>query len=181
MPCIGRQPVKNDNRIMKKYIATASYIITILLLNTAFMVLPGVAAFGEHFSLADPFVGLVYIVRDFAQREIRHYVIFAMLVGTLLSYVLANKVIALASVSAFATGEIIDWAIYTFTRKPLSQRLLWSSIISTPIDSFVFLYVAHRLSWLPFTLMTIGKIIGIIILWAGWKIKNARTEMMVNV
>lgn len=161
---------------MKKYIATISYITIILLLNTAFMTLPGVAAFGERFSMADPFVGVVYIVRDFAQREIKHYVIIAMFIGTVLSYLLADKMIALASVSAFASGEIIDWAIYSFTRKPLSQRLLWSSIISTPIDSFVFLYMAHRLSWLPFTVMTLGKIFGVIILWSLWKLKEIHSK-----
>lgn len=155
---------------MRRMIATISYIVMIVTLNSLFVYLPGVSAYGQSFSSADILVGSIYIVRDFAQREIKHYIFIAMLIGTGLSYILADSQIAIASVSAFIVGEVLDWVIYTFTKKPLSQRLILSSISSSPVDSLVFLAVASRLHWMEFTVMTLGKIVGIFALWAIWKI-----------
>ncbi len=156
-------------KLNNKLTATLSYIGCIVLLNCLFVKLPGISAFGQAFSPADAVVGIIYIVRDFAQREIKHYIFLAMLIGSVISYSLADPVIALASVSAFVSGEVCDWGIFTFTQKPLSERLLLSSIISSPIDSIVFLSVAHRLHFLPFTVMTVGKIIGVMLLWLLWQ------------
>lgn len=159
---------------LKKYIATLSYIVAIVVLNRMFVYLPHWHIFGQFVSSADVIAGAVYIVRDFAQREIRHYVIVAMIVAGILSYVLASREVALASVSAFFVGESIDWAIFTFTKKPLSQRLLLSSIISTPFDSIVFLAVLHQLNWVSFALLVVGKFFGVFVLWLGWKLVNIR-------
>ena len=137
-----------------------------------FVYLPGVAAFGQSFSPADVAVGVIYLVRDLAQREIRHYIFVAMLVGCALSYLFASKTIALASVSGFMVGEIVDWAIYTYTKRPLSKRLLWSAMISAPIDTSVFLYVAGRLHSLPFTMMVLGKLLGVLLIWIIWKLRR---------
>lgn len=155
---------------MRRLIATISYILMVVALNTLFVYMPGVSAYGQSFSSADMLVGSIYIVRDFAQREIKHYIIIAMLIGTGLSYFLADKQIAIASVSAFAVGELLDWAIYTFTKKPLSQRLMLSSLVSSPVDSLVFLLAANRLHWMEFSIMTLGKVTGVIVLWAIWKL-----------
>lgn len=169
-----------NQNIFRRYIASFSYISMILLINVLFVYLPGVSAFGQSFSPADMMVGCIYIVRDFAQREIKHYIFIAMLVGAGLSYLLANQEIALASLAAFLVGETIDWAIFSFTKKPLSQRLIWSSALSSPIDSWVFLAVAHRLHLLEFTMMTLGKIIGILVLWLIWKKVAARKSLAVS-
>ncbi len=167
--------LKNIQRIRPlRYIATICYILFIILINTLFVTLPGIAAFGESFSPADFVLGGIYLLRDFAQREIKHKVIIAMLVGTGLSYLLADKTIAIASVSAFTVGETIDWAIYTFTKRPLSQRLLWSSALSSPIDTVVFLGIAGRLHWLSFSIMTLGKMGGVLLLWGYWKWRQSK-------
>lgn len=160
------------NRPMKRFIATACYIVAIVVLNMAVVYMPHVAAFGESFSPADVMVGLIYLVRDFAQREIRHYIFGAMIIGAALSYVLATPDIAMASASAFIVGELIDWSLFTFTKKPLSQRLLLSAIVSSPFDSVVFLYVSGRFHWLPIVVMTIGKFVGVLALWASWTFKR---------
>lgn len=161
---------------MKRFMATGSYILAIVVLNMAVVYLPHVGAFGESFSPADVMVGLIYLVRDFAQREIKHYIFAAMLVGAGLSYFLASHDIALASVSAFLVGEAIDWALFTYTKKPLSQRLLLSAIVSSPFDSIVFLYVSGRFYWLPVVIMTLGKFIGVLVLWLVWKLKDQWRE-----
>lgn len=154
---------------MRRFVATISYIGAILLINVAFVKMPGVAAFGESLSSADLVVGIIYIVRDFAQREIGHWVIAAMIIGCLLSYWLSDPLIAVASVTAFAVGETVDWAIFTFTRQPLSQRLLSSSIVSAPIDTWVFLTMAKQMNWLAFVVMSVGKIAGVLLLWFVWR------------
>lgn len=157
---------------MKRWIATISYILAIVILNMAVVYLPMVAAFGQHVSPADVMVGFIYLTRDFAQRELKHYIFIAMLVGAVLSYILATPTIALASMSAFLVGEIIDWAIFTFTKKPLSQRLLLSAVVSSPFDSAVFLGVLGRLTPLPFCVMTLSKIMGVMLLWVIWRQRN---------
>ncbi len=152
-------------------LATSSYIVLVVFINCLYTYAPVFTIYSQRLSVADILVGSIYIVRDFAQREIRHYVLIAMLIGGVLSYLLAAKAIAIASIAAFATGECIDWAIFTFTKKPLSQRLLWSSLISAPIDSAVFLFVAARLQSLEFSIMTVAKIAGVLALWFFWKRK----------
>lgn len=158
-----------SKRYLRPYLATFSYISMVVLVNVLVAYLPRFTLWDQSFSIADLIVGSIYIVRDFAQREIKHYIILAMLIGAGISYLLTNKDLALASLAAFLVGETIDWLIFTFTRKPLSQRLIWSSLISAPVDSYVFLAVAHHLQLLEFSLMTFGKILGIFILWLCWK------------
>ena len=84
------------------YASTLLYIALIVLINTLFAYLPMWSLWGYPVSPMDFFVGVIYIFRDFAQREIKHYIIAAMLVGCAISYFCANKHIAIASVSAFA-------------------------------------------------------------------------------
>lgn len=87
--------------------------------------------------------GLVLVVRDLAQREIGHRVLGLLLVGTALSYFMAAPTIAIASGLAFLISESVDWAVYTFTKRPLSQRILLSSLLSAPLDTTLFLYGAE--------------------------------------
>ena len=157
--------------IFKCYPATLSYLFFIVLLNTLFTYVPDIDFAGQPVSIADFVVGLIYVFRDFAQRESRHWVIPAMLLGCLISWFFAEEQAALASVAAFAVGEILDWGIYTFTRKPLSRRILWSSLISSPIDSAVLLYFLERLQWTNFAVMTLTKFAGVILLWLYWRYK----------
>lgn len=159
-----------------RYLYTSLYIAFIVLCNTAFTYVPNIVVNGLTFAMGDVLVGGVYILRDLAQREIKHYVVLAMLLGGIISYIMADKSVAIASVLAFSLGETIDWIIYSITKKPLSQRLLWSSAISTPVDSFVFLYMTNILRPLDFTLMMISKMTGIFILWLSWRIRSSQQE-----
>ncbi len=113
-------------------------------------------------------------MRDLAQREIKHYVIIAMVIGGILSYVFSEPRVAIASVSAFMTGELIDFAIYTYTKKPLSQRLIWSSMISCPIDSFVFLAMTNQFNSAGMAVMLLAKAFGVMTIWCLWRVKNRK-------
>lgn len=159
---------------MKKYISTISYVLMIVFINVGFAYMPIFLIFGHKSSPMDPIAGIVYLVRDFAQRELGHKIFIAMAIGSILSYFLATPTVALASISAFVAGELIDWSIFTFTKKPLSQRLILSSCISAPIDSFIFIYILGYLNPISFSLMCGGKIIGVVIIWFFWKLKANR-------
>ncbi len=93
-----------------------------------------------------------------------------MLVGAGLSYFMADPFVAWASLVAFAVSEIVDWAVYTYTKRPLRQRILFSSALGTPIDSAVFLTMLGFFSPVGFLLMTIGKMLAALIIW--WRIKD---------
>ena len=137
------------------------YIATVVLVNYAFDVVPMIALpGGELWSPVALVVGFVFVIRDYAQREIGHWVLPAMLIGGLVSWIMATPAIALASVCAFLTGELVDWAVYTFTGRPFSQRILLSSALSTPIDSVVFLGMLGMFSLPGVLIMSLSKMAG---------------------
>ncbi len=86
--------------------------------------------------------GLVLVVRDFAQRELRHWIWGAMITGLILSSLTSWIQIVVASGLAFLISETVDWAVYTFTKRPLSQRIMLSSMVSAPLDQLVFIGLA---------------------------------------
>jgi uncharacterized PurR-regulated membrane protein YhhQ (DUF165 family) len=150
---------------MFKYKFTFLYIILIVLINWGFTVVPLVPIFGEMFPPLSLVVGLIFVARDFAQREIDHKVIGAMLIAGIISYIMADPYIAIASIVAFTISELTDWAIYTWTKKPFAQRILISSAVSTPLDSGVFLAMIGHFSILNVFLMTVAKMVGALIVW----------------
>ena len=142
------------------------YILNIVTINYAFMFvppyeLPG----GVMWTPVALLVGFTFVIRDYAQREIGHKIIIAMFLGGIISFYMATPEIAVASIIAFLTGEFIDWAVYTFTGKPFSQRILLSSALSTPVDSIVFLAMIGMLSLPTVLSMTISKMIGALVVF----------------
>lgn len=88
--------------------------------------------------------GLVLVVRDLAQRELKHWIFGAMVVGLILSSLTSWIVIVFASGAAFLISETVDWAVYTFSKRPLSQRIMISSLASAPLDQVVFIWLASQ-------------------------------------
>jgi len=152
-----------------KYKFTILYILSIVLVNIGFVYVPLVPVLGTMFPPMSLVVGIIFILRDYAQREIGHKVLGAMLLGGAISYFMADPYVAIASVTAFLISETVDWAVYSFTKRPLSQRILLSSALGTPIDSAVFLSMISAFSWLGCILMTIAKMVAALIIW--WRIK----------
>jgi len=153
---------------------TFIYITLIVAVNYGFSVVPLVdIPGGEKWPPMSLIVGLVFIARDFAQREIGHRVIIAMLVAGVISYLMADPFVAFASVAAFLISEFCDWAVYTFTGKPFSQRILLSSALSTPVDSVVFLALIGHFSVTAVVLMTISKMLGAVFVW--WMVRRRET------
>ena len=119
--------------------------------------------------------GLVLVVRDFAQREIGHEVLIAMAAALLLTALAAGPELALASGGAFAVSELVDWALFTFSKYKLSTRVLLSSALAAPIDTTLFLYGASLIRegqlTLPNIVMSIaGKMLGALVIY--WFLKR---------
>jgi hypothetical protein len=119
--------------------ASALYVGLIPLINWSFAHVPtfpiAEGLGGGVFQPLAVVTGLVLVVRDFAQRELGHWVFAAMAVGLLFSAMTTPLAIVAASGIAFLISEIADWAVYTFTKRPLSQRVLLSSAIGAPLES----------------------------------------------
>ena len=153
------------------YRFTILYIVLIVAVNWLFTVLPLIdLPGGDKWPPASLVVGLIFVARDFAQREIGHRVIIAMLIAGAISYVMADPFVAMASVTAFLISEFADWAVYSFTGKPFSQRILISSVIATPLDSAVFLLMIGHFSVVGAVAMTISKLVGAVIVW--WMVRR---------
>jgi uncharacterized PurR-regulated membrane protein YhhQ (DUF165 family) len=150
---------------------TALYIALIVAVNYAFIVVPLVELpDGTMWPPVALAVGFVFVVRDFAQREIGHKVLLAMLVGVMISYFMASPFVATASAAAFLISEVVDWAVYTYTKRPLSQRILYSSLLGAPVDSAVFLGILGLLSPAGVAAMTLSKLLGAFLVW--WIIRR---------
>lgn len=125
---------------------TALYVGLMPLINWSYSAVPTLPIphelGGGNFQPLAIVTGFVLVVRDFAQREIKHWIFGAMIVGLALSSLTSWIVIVFASGAAFLISETVDWAVYTFVKRPLSQRVLLSSCASGPLDQLVFIWLA---------------------------------------
>jgi len=160
------------------YRFTALYIALIVAVNYGFSVVPLVELpGGVMWPPMSLLVGFVFIVRDFAQREIGHRVLLAMAVGVGLSYIMADPYVAMWSAIAFLVSELADWAVYTFTKRPMSERVVYSSILSAPLDSAVFLIGLGIATPVGIAAMSASKLLGAIAVWWMMKRREQQTEL----
>jgi uncharacterized PurR-regulated membrane protein YhhQ (DUF165 family) len=141
------------------------YIGSVVLVNVLFSVVPMIETPIGLVSPVAMIVGFTFILRDFAQRKSGHSVLVAMAIATVLSYFLANPFVATASAIAFATAEIADYLIYTFSKTSFRGRILLSSLISAPVDTVVFLWLIDAFTPGTVALMIIAKLIAVAIVW----------------
>lgn len=135
--------------------------------------------------------GMVFVVRDFVQREMGHKVLLLMAMAVAWSFYYSWPVIALASGIAFAISESVDWLLFSFTKYRLSTRILLSSALAAPVDTTVFLYGAdlakqmelglpegnslHLANWIVFV---IGKMVGAVVV--SWMIRRREDRGLVD-
>lgn len=142
------------------------YIVLIVSTNFAFEYTPYITLpNGEAWPPVSIVVGFIFVVRDYAQRQVGHHVLWGMLIGCIISWYMASPQIAVASASAFAISELSDWLIYTITKKPFHHRILISSLISVPIDTIVFLLIIKIFSPLTFIIMVFSKLFAAFIIF----------------
>jgi uncharacterized PurR-regulated membrane protein YhhQ (DUF165 family) len=89
-------------------------------------------------------VGLALVLRDLVQRRLgAKFALGAIIVGTLLSAVLAPPSLVLASAAAFLFSELADFVVYTpLQRRRLVLAVFLSSVAGLVVDSVVFLQLA---------------------------------------
>ena len=150
------------------------YVATVVAVNVGFSVVPlmdlGPLGLWPPMSLL---VGAVFVARDYAQRAAGHYVLPAMGAGVALSYFMADPYVALASGVAFAVSELLDWAVYTWTRRPFGQRVLASSAIGAPVDSAAFLLLIGHFSLVGVATMTVSKMLAAMLVWYALRSRKA--------
>ena len=89
-------------------------------------------------------VGAALVLRDAVQEAFGAKWAFAsVILGVVISYLLADPWIAFASLTAFALSELLDFAVYTYIReKGRALAVLMSGIVGAISDSAAFLYIA---------------------------------------
>ena len=127
----------------------------------AFAYIPPIILFdGTIFTVGSVIAGLVFVARDFAQREVGHKIVLLLMAAAgLLSYLLADPFVAIASIAAFAISEISDYIVYSKYKGDFNKRVVVSSLVSVPIDTAVFLAIISHLSALSFAVMCISKLL----------------------
>jgi queuosine precursor transporter len=157
---------------------TVNYVIAIVMLNWLFapsQLVEGVTfwktAWGDLF-LANLIVGAVFVLRDYAQREIGHRILVATIVAGLITYFMVDPAIAIASLVAFVISETADWGIYSFWKKSLQSRILVSSMIAVPLDTVVFQHLAGYLTPAAFVMEVLSKAVGVYVVWQLLRIRD---------
>ncbi|MFG2813827.1 VUT family protein [Streptomyces sp. NPDC048410] len=102
-------------------------------------------------------VGLALVLRDLAREATgRGAILAAIVTGTLISYLLADPSLAVASAVAFAVAETVDFVVYEpLRRRGLLVAILASNAVGLLVDSLLFLHLAFgSFNYLP------GQILG---------------------
>lgn len=148
------------------YLFTLLYILSIPFTSLMVTYSPSLTLpDGTYFTWAVFVVGFVFVLRDFCQREVGTYGALAAIgVAGFITWQLTTPQLAIASLSAFAVAELADWAIYTLTNKPLSTRVLYSSLLAGPLDTAIFLWGANSvmpgiLTWSGFIVYGLCKVL----------------------
>jgi uncharacterized PurR-regulated membrane protein YhhQ (DUF165 family) len=89
-------------------------------------------------------IGIALVLRDLVQRRLgTEFGLAAIVVGAVISALVAPKALVVASAVAFFISELADFAVYTpLARRRLVLAVVLSSIAGIIIDSIVFLWLA---------------------------------------
>jgi uncharacterized PurR-regulated membrane protein YhhQ (DUF165 family) len=153
---------------------TVLYIASIVLVNWMFTAIaPWPTPLGDLY-LATFVVGFIFVLRDYAQRETGHYILFATAAAGVLTWFMVDPAIAVASITAFFLSETADWAVYSILRRPLSQRILISSLIALPLDTLAFLHLAGFLTPAAFMTEIASKAAGVVFVWYLLRLRDRK-------
>lgn len=128
----------------------AGFLAAIIAANWATSTLGMVpVGFGLSATAGTYLAGLTFVLRDTLQDLLgKVAVIGLIIVGALLSAVLANPAIALASGVAFLVSELADLVVYTpLRRRGYVRAAVASNVIGSFIDTVLFLAIAGFPIW----------------------------------
>ncbi|MBK8771284.1 MAG: hypothetical protein IPM06_12715 [Rhizobiales bacterium] len=175
------------SRAARITLAVGAYVAFIVVVNWLFIpenLIEGVTQWSTNswmgtLYLANVIVGFVFVLRDYAQREIGHKVLLATALAGLPVWWFAGPGLAIASLTAFALSEMTDWGVYSFTKRPLQDRILLSSILSVPVDTLAFQHLAGYLTPAAFVTEVASKAVGVAIVWYLLRLRVGNTERSV--
>ena len=106
--------------------------------------MPGTGGAGAAGTVGGAYVGAALVLRDVVQRCLGlTWGLLAIVIGTVLSALIAPASLVFASGLAFALSELADFAVYTpLQRRQLTLAVVASSIVGLLVDSVVFLSLA---------------------------------------
>lgn len=148
--------------------AAPIFILSIVLANwltTRYGFVP--VGFGLTATAGTYAAGMALVARDFTQQALgKLWTIALILIGCVLSFILADARIAIASATAFLLSELVDMAIYT----PLRERrwaaaVIASSIGGAVVDTALFIGIAFGAAALTWPVMA-GQLVGKV-LWVA--------------
>jgi queuosine precursor transporter len=173
------------SRVAPTLLSVGAYVAFIVLVNWLFVpeqLVEGVTQWSTNtwmgtLYLANVIVGLVFVLRDYAQREIGHKVLLATVLAGIPVWYFAGKDLAVASMVAFALSEMTDWAVYSFTKRPLQNRIILSAIIAVPVDTLAFQHLAGYLTPAAFVTEVLSKALGVAVLWYLLRLRVGNAEV----
>lgn len=156
MPCTLAVTIrtKGNDDMNKGYLAAAGYAATIPIANWmignvgTFCTPDGKCLIPLGFGITAPsgvlMIGIALLLRDAVHEYLgARWSLYAIGVGAVLSYLLADPYIAIASLVAFGVSELSDFAVYTKIReRSRTLGILASGVVGSIIDSVVFLWLA---------------------------------------
>jgi hypothetical protein len=89
------------------------------------------------------FAGLVLLLRDTIRD--RRLIAILVAIGAVLSALLSDPAIALASAAAFTVSELVDWAMFEWRRRRGASWVnaaFTSNLVSAPLDTIAFLWLS---------------------------------------
>lgn len=134
--------------------------------------------FGLMATAGTYFAGLTFVLRDAIQDAAGKWAVMTLIVvGALLSYLVADPFIALASGVAFLVSEIADLAIYTPLRKRgYIRAAVASNVVGAFVDTVLFLWVAGFPIWDAVPGQMVGKLaitLVVVLAVAGYRTRRA--------
>jgi uncharacterized PurR-regulated membrane protein YhhQ (DUF165 family) len=58
-----------------------------------------------------------------------------------------NLDVALASTAAFFVSESLDWLLFRVLKRSFLSRVVWSNLVSCPVDSLIFVLLVFGPVW----------------------------------
>lgn len=160
-PVVRKEAVRKPHRLLA-LVAALALLVCILLANyvtSRFGVVP--VGFGLMATAGTYFAGLTFVLRDFVQDYAGKKWAWALIVaGAILSFLLADPFIAVASASAFLASEAADLFVYTPLRKRgYIRAAVASNVVGAVVDTVIFLLIAGFPLQQAFAGQMVGKLV----------------------
>ena len=148
------------------------YLGSIVVANLLVMNFGIIQVAGLAFPAGAVIVGFTFTARDLVQRRFGKWGCWVWMLGASGISAIFSPTLAMASLGAFIVAEGLDWAVFTTSPLSFRGRIIVSNLVSTPLDSIVFVYLAFGPLWDAMWGQTIVKLASSLII--VFLIKNAQ-------